>query len=141
MAIRKLCVGLLICLILFGHSTSSIILADPLAPVEPMGYPEETARAYQIEIAFWDPVCEPHWGAFFRSSYLQCWSPHYLGEGGDAATAPYSGGIANWDWWGSPPVVLLLPKSWLNWPACIPTLSCKGPKWTASNYEATCALH
>jgi hypothetical protein len=59
----------------------------------------------------------PHYAAFFSGDYG--YNQHFLGTGGDAATAPYSGGIAAWDWY--PPGVesrLLTPRTWLiyeNW--------------------------
>lgn len=67
-------------------------------------------QAYSVAIAYWwwDG---PHWGAWFSGDHGR--DQHYLGPGGDAATAPYSGGIANWDWWGNSLSVLMLPRTWL----------------------------
>lgn len=91
-----------------------------------------TVTAYQVAFTHFDPPWEPHYGAWFSSSALSCTNPHYLGPGGDAATCDY-GCISTWNWWGSPPVVLLTPKSWLNWP-----WTTSGPRWTGSNYQADC---
>lgn len=86
-----------------------------------------TTTAYEISVAFWTGI-EPHYGAFFSGDYG--YNQHFLGTGGDQATAPYDGGIANWNWWPDPYFYgLLLPKTWLA----------LGPadSWTASNYQAT----
>jgi len=88
-----------------------------------------TTTAYKHDVSHYDPWYEAHYAAFFNGDYGK--NQHFLGTGGDAATAPYSGGIAAWDWY--PPTWqsrLLTPKTWLiieSW---------RGAS-VASNYEAT----
>lgn len=84
-----------------------------------------TTTANSVGYAFWSGG--PHYGAFFsgQNGYNQ----HFLGPGGDAVTGCCSGGIANWNWWGSSLNVLLLPKTWLA--------GGYSGSWTASNYQAT----
>jgi len=88
-----------------------------------------TTTAYKVDHSHYDPWPIPHYAAFFNGDYGK--NQHFLGTGGDAATAPYSGGIAAWHWY--PPTYqsrLLTPKSWLfdeEW---------RGT-WVGSNYQAT----
>jgi len=69
-----------------------------------------TTTAYLVAYSHWDRG--PHYAAFFSGDYG--YNQHFLGIGGDAATAPYRGGIAAWDWypatWRSR---LLTPRTWL----------------------------
>ncbi len=108
---------LLACAVLLMPAPS---LAKPL-----MGW--YTTTAYLHGYSHWDNG--PHYAAFFSGDYGK--NQHFLGTGGDAATAPYSGGIAAWDWY--PPTWqsrLLTPKTWLimeDW---------RGAS-VASNYQAT----
>ena len=86
-----------------------------------------TTTAYQVAYSHWD--WGPHYAAFFNGDYGR--NQHFLGTGGDAATAPYSGGIAAWDWY--PPTWqsrLLTPRTWLI------EQSWRGT-WVGSNYQAT----
>lgn len=79
-----------------------------------------TTTAYDHAYSHWDGGT--HYAAFFSGDYGR--NQHFLGTGGDAATAPYSGGIAAWDWY--PPTWqsrLLTPRAWLI--------------AGASNYQAT----
>jgi hypothetical protein len=89
-----------------------------------------SANAYTIAFTHYDPWYMPHYGAWFGASY--CYNQHYHGQGGDAQTSPYDGGISNWNWWGTYRNVLLLPKEWLLFgtPAA--------HVWNANNYSATC---
>jgi hypothetical protein len=69
--------------------------------------------AYKVTKAFYAGGSW-HYGAYFqgKEGYWQHW------QYGDWQTAPFSGGIANWDWWGTFYNVLLTPKTWLAvaWP-------------------------
>jgi len=138
---RKALLSLLTLLFLLSSVGSA--MAAPPPPPKPDYY--VTAYAYKVDYTFttWDyfPLPEPHFGAWFQLTYNQCMEPHYLAEQGDSTTAPYSGGIANWDWWAPPPnyppTVLLVPKTFLDYPAC-GDYPCSGPRWTGSNYRATC---
>jgi len=56
----------------------------------------------------------PHYGVSFRGTNGA--DPNYTGPGGNAATAPYSGGIKAWNWWGTGLGTLLTPRSWLCYP-------------------------
>lgn len=84
-----------------------------LTPAVTLAHPSQgwiTRTAYAVAYSHWDNG--PHWAAFFSGDYGR--NQHFLGPGGDAATAPYSGGIAAWHWY--PPTWqsrLLLPKLWL----------------------------
>lgn len=118
--------------VLVGTFSSTGVLAQEPSPAEPVS-PQWWAMttAYQVAYTFRDPWYEPHFGAWFDN--VSCTNPrHYLGPGGDQATCEY-GCIWNWDWWtpdgGAPPVVTLVPKSFLdaNW-----------DRWQGSNYQATC---
>ena len=84
-----------------------------------------TTTANSVGYAFWDGG--PHYGAFFsgQNGYNQ----HFLGPGGDGATSCCSGGITNWNWWGSSLNVLLVPKTWY--------FGLYSGAGTASNYQAT----
>ena len=85
-------------------------------------------RAYKYGFSHYD-WDGPHYAAFFSGDAGH--NQHFLGIGGDAATAPYTGGIAAWDWY--PPGIgsrLLLPRTWLvfgGWRGAI----------VANNYLAT----
>ncbi|MGC9397456.1 MAG: hypothetical protein ACP5J4_21635, partial [Anaerolineae bacterium] len=68
-----------------------------------------------------------HYGAYFRGQ--EGYWPHYRGPGGDALTALFSGGIANWTWWGAWYHVLATPKTFLIFAA--------PHAWVGNNYEAT----
>ena len=110
---------LLACAVLLMPATS---LAKPL-----MGW--YTTTAYDHGFSHYDPPFVPHYAAYFSGDYGK--NQHFLGTGGDPATAPYSGGIAAWNWY--PPTWqsrLLTPKTWLVAEAW------RGA-WTASNYQAT----
>jgi hypothetical protein len=80
-----------------------------------------------VSRAYTDSSGQIHYGAFFsgKEGYWQ----HYLGPGGDAATAYAGGGIANWNWWGTNFNVLLCPRTWLFFPN-------QAVKWLGSNYQA-----
>lgn len=87
----------------------AIILTPKVSKAEPMqGW--YTATAYSVGFSHWGGG-SPHYAAFFSGDYG--YNQHFVGPGGDAATASYSGGIANWDWY--PPFYsrLLVPKTWL----------------------------
>ena len=63
---------------------------------------------------FYDPPTILHYGTSFRGSNGA--DPNFTGAGGNAATAPYSGGIKAWNWWGAGLGTLLTPKEWVCWP-------------------------
>lgn len=107
-------------LILFMGVTSPVI--TEAAPLKGFW---TTTTANSVGYAYWDNG--PHYGAFFsgQNGYNQ----HFLGPGGDGATNCCSGGITNWNWWGSSLNVLLLPKSWL--------FGFHSGSWTPENYQAT----
>ena len=109
-----------------------LVSAVMLMPVVSLAKPLQgwiTTTAYKVDFSHYDPWPIPHYAAFFSGDYGR--NQHFLGTGGDAATAPYSGGIAAWDWY--PPTWqsrLLTPKSWLineEWRGA----------WVGSNYQAT----
>jgi hypothetical protein len=80
---------------------------------------------------FDDPPFIPHYGASFRGSDGA--DPNFTGPGGNDATAPYSGGIKNWDWY--PPTTrgtLLTPKEWVCWPS----FGCRPESRVPGNYNA-----
>ena len=85
-----------------------------------------TIRAHTVDTTHYADG-QWHYGAYFsgKEGYWQ----HYRGPGGDAETAWFSGGIANWGWWGTFYHVLSTPKTFLY------THPFQG--WNANNYEAT----
>ncbi len=107
-----------------------LVSAILLTPTTSLAKPLQgwiTTTASSVGYSHWDGG--PHYAAFFIGDHGQ--NQHFLGTGGDAATAPYSGGIAAWHWY--PPgweSRLLLPKTWLIVEAWRGT-------WAASNYRAT----
>ncbi len=113
-------VSMFVLLALLMSAGPGVALAQPL-----QGW--ITTTAYDVGYSHWDGG--PHYAAFFSGDHGK--NQHFLGTGGDAATAPYSGGIAAWDWY--PPTWqsrLLLPKTWLVAEAW------RGA-WVADNYLAT----
>jgi len=113
-------------LLVFLLLVSAVLLTPVVSLAQPLrGW--VTLRAYDVGYSHWD--WGPHYAAFFSGDYGR--NQHFLGTGGDAATAPYSGGIAAWDWY--PPTWqsrLLLPKTWLiyeEWRGA----------WEPNNYQAT----
>lgn len=90
-----------------------------------------TTTANKVDVAFWTGV-EPHYGAFFSGS--NGYNQHYLGPGGDAETCSSSAGcISSWTWYpDNVRNILLLPKA-----GRLLTEPPWGPKWQASNYQAT----
>ncbi len=105
-------------------------LAGGNEPPQPLGF-WSTHTAYQVDVAFWADG-QPHYAAFFSGLYG--YNQHYLGPGGDAATCGSSAGcISNWTWYNDVDRNrLLLPKG--GWLLTEPPW---GPKWQASNYQAT----
>lgn len=99
------------------------ITAHPQTDVTQAG---GTIRAYMVEKTHYAEG-QWHYGAYFhgKEGYWQ----HYKGPGGDAATAPYSGGIANWGWWGTFYNALSVPKTFLY----LHPFSA----WDGNNYEAS----
>ena len=85
-----------------------------------------------------DPPGIPHYAAKFGGS--SCYSPHYLGPGGDDATCGSgSGCISQWNWVGDSHNWLLVPKCWLHSdPTCL--LIRVTERWTRDNYRATCYI-
>jgi hypothetical protein len=85
-----------------------------LTPAVTLAHPSRgwiTMTAYAVALSHWDEGL-PHYVAYFSGDYGR--NQHFLGTGGDAATAEFDGGIAAWDW--HPPTSrsrLLLPKMWL----------------------------
>ena len=126
---RTLALLLLICALLtVGIGSAAAARQDPVIEPDWWG----SLRAFQVSFTHYDPWYEPHYGAWFSNSGSMCGGQHYLAESGDATTSPFDGGIANWNWWGTPPNVILTPKTFLGWP------NMSGPRWDGNNYEATC---
>lgn len=116
--IRRLTVA--IALLLIGLSLPATGMTHPL-------YAGPITSTLPVSVAYTESNGVQHFGAFFygKEGYWQ----HYLGPGGDTATAYAGGGIANWNWWGTNYNVLLCPKTWLFFPN-------QTEKWYGHNYQA-----
>jgi len=120
---KKICYIVIGILLVLALSPLPIIVsASPQTSAPQAG---GTIRAHTVAFTH-HAEGQDHFGAYFsgKEGYWQ----HYRGFGGDAITAPFSGGIANWGWWGTFYHVLAVPKTFLYlYP----------PAWTGNNYEAT----
>jgi hypothetical protein len=100
-----------------------MVAAHPKADINRSG---GTIRAHTVDKTHYAGG-QWYYGAYFsgKEGYWQ----HYRGPGGDGATSLFSGGIANWGWWGAFYHVLSVPKSFL--------LTHPFQGWVGNNYEAT----
>jgi hypothetical protein len=77
------------------------------------------ADSYKIQVAFYDPILVPHYGAYFAGALGS--QQYFDGPSGQPS------GYSSWDWWGQDLAVLLLEKSWLF---------THSDAWTPSNHHA-----
>jgi hypothetical protein len=88
----------------------AVVLAASLFYMDRVAKAGHWSTAYKVDVAFWEPWYNPHYGAFHNGSY-GTWQ-YFDGPSGSHPD------YGSWDWWGGSRDVLLLEKSWLFASVC-----------------------